>query len=111
MGFSNLKPKTPAFPNQYTQFYSVPDSDTAIGTSAGWCKDYNSAFTFLDPLFHGDNILPSGNSNYAEMDDPQMNELIDAAAAAAPGEEQTAAWEEANKYATESAVWVPVDLG
>jgi peptide/nickel transport system substrate-binding protein len=107
IGFTNLKVKTPAFPNQYTQFYSVPDSETAIGTSAGWCKDYNSAVTFLDPLFHGDNILDSGNSNYAEIDDPQLNQLIDDAIGSPPGEEQTAAWQEANKYATETAVWVP----
>jgi peptide/nickel transport system substrate-binding protein len=107
IGFSNLKTKTPAFPNQYTQFYSVPDSETAIGTSAGWCKDYNSAFTFIDPLLNGDNILDSGNSNYSEFDDPELNKLIDEAVASPPGEEQTAAWEAANKYATEAAPWVP----
>lgn len=107
LGFSNIQSKLPKFPNQYTQFYSVPDSETAIGTSAGWCKDYQSAFTFLDPLFHSDNILPSGNQNYAEFDDPKMDELIEAAAAAPLGEEQTTAWEEANKYATDSGVWIP----
>ncbi len=107
LGFTNLQSKLPKFPNQYTQFYSVPDSETAIGTSAGWCKDYQSAFTFLDPLFHGDNILPSGNQNYAELNDPEMNRLIEEASAAPLGEEQTAAWEAANRYATETAVWVP----
>ena len=66
-----------------------------------------SAFTFLDPLFHGDNILDSGNQNYSEINDPELNELIDTAAATAPGEGQTAAWEEANRYATETAVWIP----
>ena len=107
MGFTNIESKLPKFPNQYTQFYSVPDSETAIGTSAGWCKDYQSAFTFLDPLFHGDNILDSGNQNYSEINDPEMNELIDTAAATAPGEGQTEAWEEANRYATETGVWIP----
>jgi len=107
LGFTNIQSKLPKFPNQYTQFYSVPDSETALGTSAGWCKDYQSAFTFLDPLFHGDNILPSGNQNYAELNDPEMNRLIEEASAAPLGEEQTAAWEAANRYATETAVWVP----
>lgn len=107
LGFTNIQGKTPKFPNQYTQFYSVPDSETAFGSSAGWCKDYQSAFTFLDPLFHGDNILPSGNQNYAELNDPALNDLINQAAASPLGPEQTAAWEEANRYATEQAVWVP----
>jgi peptide/nickel transport system substrate-binding protein len=108
LGFSNLKPKTPAFPNQYTQFYSVTDSETAIGTSAGWCKDYNDAFTFLDPLFHGDNISTTGsNQNYSELNDPELNQAIDEAAAMPPGDERIAAWEEVNRMATELAVWVP----
>ncbi len=107
LGFTNIQGKTPKFPNQYTQFYSVPSSETAVGSSAGWCKDYQSAFTFLDPLFHGDNILESGNQNYAELNDPEMNRLIDEAAASPLGEEQTAAWEAANRYATETGVWIP----
>lgn len=107
LGFSNLDVKLPAFPNQYTQFYSIPDKNVAIGTSAGWCKDYNDAFTFFDPLFHGDNILESGNQNYAELDDPALNQAIDEAAATPPGPERDAAWQEVNRMATESAVWVP----
>lgn len=107
LGFSNLNVKTPAFPNQYTQFYGIPDKEVAIGTSAGWCKDYNDAFTFLDPLFSGDNILESGNQNYSEIDDPTLNEAIATAAQTPFGDERVAAWEEANRLATESGAWVP----
>ena len=107
LGFTNIKSKLPKFPNQYTQFYSVPDSETAIGTSAGWCKDYNSAFTFLDPLFHSRNIVPSNNQNYAELDDPEMDALIDAAAEQSDPAAAKTAWEEANRYATETGVWIP----
>ncbi|MBK5227276.1 MAG: ABC transporter substrate-binding protein [Actinobacteria bacterium] len=107
LGFSNLNVKTPAFPNQYTQFYGIPDKNVAIGTSAGWCKDYNDAFTFLDPLFSGDNILESGNQNYAEIDDPAVNEAIATATKTPFGDERVAAWEEANRLATESGAWVP----
>jgi peptide/nickel transport system substrate-binding protein len=107
LGFSNIEVKLPAFPNQYTQFYSIPDKNVAIGTSAGWCKDYNDAFTFMDPLFHGSNILQSGNQNYSELDDPELNQAIDEAAQLPPGSERDAAWEEANRMGTELAVWVP----
>lgn len=107
LGFTNLNIKTPAFPNQYTQFYGIPDKEVAIGTSAGWCKDYNDAFTFLDPLFSGDNILPSGNQNYSEIDDPALNDAIATAAGTPFGDERVAAWEEANRLATESGAWVP----
>jgi peptide/nickel transport system substrate-binding protein len=108
LGFSNITTKAPAFPNQYTQFYQVTDSGTAVGSSAGWCKDYNDAFTFMDPLLHGGNIDETGaNQNYSEIDDPELNRLIEEASALPPGAERDAAWEEANKKATELAVWVP----
>jgi peptide/nickel transport system substrate-binding protein len=107
LGFTNLKVKTPAFPNQYTQFYQVTDSETAIGTSAGWCKDYNDAFTFFDPLWNGENISTTGaNQVYSEYDDPELNQAINEAATLT-GEERDQAWQEVNRMATESGVWVP----
>jgi peptide/nickel transport system substrate-binding protein len=107
LGFTNLNVKTPAFPNQYTQFYQVTDSETAIGTSAGWCKDYNDAFTFFDPLWNGENISNTGaNQVYSEYDDPELNQAINEAATLT-GEERDQAWQEVNRMATESAVWVP----
>ena len=100
--------KTPAFPNQYTQFYQVTDSETAIGTSAGWCKDYPDAFTYFDPLWNGENISTEGsNQVYTEYNDPALNQAIADAAAIAPGDERDAAWEEVNRTATETAFWVP----
>ena len=75
--------------------------------SAVWFQDYPDAFTFFDPLFHGDNILESGNSNYAELDDPELNQAIDDAAAETDPQARDEAWQEVNKMATETAVWVP----
>lgn len=108
LGFTNLRVKTPAFPNQYTQFYQVTDSETAIGTSAGWCKDYPDAFTYFDPLWNGENISTEGsNQVYTELNDTTLNDMINSAAAIEPGDERDAAWEEVNRYATETAAWVP----
>lgn len=107
LGFSNIRSQLPEFPNHYTQFYGIPAKDVHIGTSAGWCKDWADAITFFDPLLHGENILESGNSNYSEVDDPQLNDLIDEAAATADPTERAAKWEEVNRYATEQAYWVP----
>lgn len=107
MGFTNIEGKTPAFPNQYTQFYQEPSKNVHFGVSAGWCKDYNDAFTFFDPLFHGENILESGNQNYSETDVPELNDAIDEAAAIPPGEERDTAWQNVNRIATETGSWVP----
>lgn len=107
LGFSNIDQQLPEFPNHYTQFYGIPSKDVHMGTSAGWCKDWADAVTFFDPLMHGDNILESGNSNYSEVDDPELNRMIDEAASTSDPTERAAKWEEVNRYATEQAYWVP----
>ena len=107
LGFTNISSKLPEFPNHYTQFYGIPSKDVAIGVSDGWCQDYPDGFTFMDPLYNGDNILSSGNSNHPELDDPQINKAIDDAAALVDPDEREAAWQEVNKMVTESAVVVP----
>ena len=96
------------FPDYFTQFYGVPRTNTAMGLAA-WCEDYPSPVTFLEPLLYGPNILPQGNSNHAELDDPTVNKAIEEASAIPidrPAAEQ--AWIDANKLATETAPWIPV---
>ncbi len=107
LGFSNLNVKTPAYPNQYTQYYQIPSKDVGIGTSAGWCSDFPDASTFIEPLFNGDNISDSSNQNYSLIDDPDINAAIQEALEIPLGPERDAAWEEINRQLTEMALWIP----
>ncbi|MGH2753747.1 MAG: ABC transporter substrate-binding protein [Actinomycetota bacterium] len=107
LGFSDIEAKPVASPNHYTQYYSIPEKNVAIGTSPGWCKDYNSAVSFFDPLFRSSSILESGNNNFSEVDDPRLDGLIDEAAAESDPRERIEKWAEANRYATEQAYFVP----
>jgi peptide/nickel transport system substrate-binding protein len=43
----------------------TPSKNIPISTRPRWGKDYADPFTFIDPLFKGTNIIPSGNTNYA----------------------------------------------
>ena len=45
----------------------------AICPNLGWGADFFAAQSFIDPLFNGKNIVPSGNVNTAEVDDPKLN--------------------------------------
>ena len=49
-----------AYPVIQTTSKNIP-----ISTRPRWFKDYADASTFIDPLFYGGNIIPSGNTNYA----------------------------------------------
>ena len=43
----------------------TPSKNIPISTRPRWGKDYADPSTFIDPLFYGGNIIPSGNTNYA----------------------------------------------
>ncbi len=49
-----------AYPVLQTTSKNVP-----ISHRPRWFKDYADPSTFIDPLFYGGNIIPSGNTNYA----------------------------------------------
>ncbi len=103
IGFSNVKVRHPRIPR-----YLEAGAQITMGTAGRWCGDYNDAVTFMRPLFYGGGFRPGRNYNYAQLDDPRLNELIDEAAATPRGPERTRRWEEANKLATLLGAWVPI---
>jgi peptide/nickel transport system substrate-binding protein len=88
-------------------FYSTVSKKVAFGTGGGWAKDYSDMLTFIDPLFNGDNIQPTGNVNYGMVDDPTVNSKI-AECKAATGDARNTCWDDIDKYLMETVVaWVP----
>ena len=61
----------------------------------------------LDPTFNGENIIPSQNSNWPELDDPAINKAIDAAKLVVDPAERAQAWADVNKMITEQAPAIP----
>ena len=49
-----------AYPVIQTTSRNIP-----ISNRPRWFKDYADPSTFIDPLFYGGNIIPSGNTNYS----------------------------------------------
>ena len=90
----------------YTRYCNTPSAKVAICPNVGWLKDFADGQTMLDPTFNGKNILEQGNSNWAELDDPTINEAMDEAELL-PEEERAAAWAEIDKQVTEQAPAIP----
>jgi peptide/nickel transport system substrate-binding protein len=74
---------------------------------AGWGADFPTAYGFLQVLLDGRAIKPSGNNNYAELNDPEINSLIDQAKAETDVNKAAAIWTQIDKKAMEQAVNVP----
>jgi peptide/nickel transport system substrate-binding protein len=98
-------------PLSATSFYATdvgdPDSVAANGFGivlAPWTADVPTPGAFLAPLVDGRSIRAVGNTNYARLDDPAVNALIDAARTSG----DTAAWREVLAAVDAASVYVPL---
>ncbi|GAA1513215.1 ABC transporter substrate-binding protein [Dactylosporangium maewongense] len=74
---------------------------------AGWGADFPTASGFLAVLVDGRLILPSGNNNYPELNNPEVNSLIDQAKAEPDAKKAAQIWSQINKIVMDEAVLVP----
>jgi peptide/nickel transport system substrate-binding protein len=93
--------------SMYTKFCQVPKSQPDVCPSVGWLKDFADPETLLDPVFNGKNILPVGNSNFAELNDPELNSLMDKAEVVNDPAKRNQAWGDVDKAITEAAPSIP----
>ena len=61
----------------YTKFCSTPSNAPQVCPNVGWLKDFNDGQSMLDPTFNGENIVPENNSNWPQLNDPEINKAID----------------------------------
>jgi peptide/nickel transport system substrate-binding protein len=90
-----------------TKFCQVPKSNTAICPNLGWGADFFAAQSFFSPLFYGPNLVPSGNVNTAEVDDPKLDKQIEDAQQITDPEEAGKAWGELDKEVSSQAYFIP----
>jgi len=87
----------------YTRFCNSPPANVAICPNVSWGKDFGDAQTILDPTFNGDNIIQQGNSNWPELDVPEINEAMAEAALLTEPQERADAWAKIDRMVTEQA--------
>ena len=74
---------------------------------AGWGPDFPTGYGFYSQIVDGRAIKPQGNSNYSELNDPTINQLIDEALVAKSRDEFNAKFQEVDKQVMEAASMVP----
>jgi peptide/nickel transport system substrate-binding protein len=75
---------------------------------AGWGADFPTGVGFFQSITNGNAILPTGNSNYASLNDPTVNKVLDEAPA---GTVTEAEWESLNNAIAQSATYLPILYG
>jgi peptide/nickel transport system substrate-binding protein len=91
----------------FSKFCNVPSAHAAICPTVAWLKDFGDPQTFLDPTFNGENILASGNANWSQLDDPEVNERMREAALLGDPRERARAWADIDSRITELAPAIP----
>ncbi len=83
---------------------TTPDLDTGW---FDWYEDYPHPNDFFQPLLAGESILQTNNGNFANIDEPALNQEIARLSEEALGPEQEAAYAELDKKFMELAPWAP----
>ncbi len=90
-----------------SKFCDVPKAKVAICPTLGWGKDFYDSQSMLDPVFNGKNIVPVGNTNTSQANDPTLNAQMDAAEQIINPTERAAAWAKIDDAVTAQAFVVP----
>jgi peptide/nickel transport system substrate-binding protein len=75
----NLNLREVPHATMYSKFCEVPKAKVALCPNLGWGKDFFDSQSMIDPVFNGKNIVPSGNVNTAQANNPSLNARISAA--------------------------------
>jgi peptide/nickel transport system substrate-binding protein len=91
----------------YTKFCSTPSNAPQVCPNVGWLKDFNDGQSMLDPTFNGENVVPENNSNWPQLNVPEVNKAIHDATLIDDLEERNKAWGEVDRMISEQAPAVP----
>ncbi len=106
---AELRPLDPT--TYYATDIGNPETVTANGYGivlATWKADFPTPASFLVPLVDGRSIRPVGNTNYARLDAPEINALVDTARSAAEPAAAREAWLQVVGAAEATGVYVPL---
>jgi peptide/nickel transport system substrate-binding protein len=88
------------------KYCEVPKAAVAICPNFGWGADFFSAQSFIDPLFNGANIVPTGNVNTAQVDDSALNANIGKAKQITDPAASGKAWADLDKEVTDQSYFI-----
>jgi peptide/nickel transport system substrate-binding protein len=106
---AEVRPLDPA--TYYASDVGNPDTVTQQGYGivlATWTADFPTAGSFLLPLVDGRTIRTVGNTNYAHVDDPAVNGLVDTARKARDTAAAADGWRQVATAVDKAHVYVPL---
>ena len=91
----------------YVRYCNVPKMEVAVCPNVGLNADFSDGQTLLDPSFNGDSIVPVNNTNWPQLNDPQINQAMDKAKELGKPAERAQAWARIDRMVTAQAPAIP----
>jgi peptide/nickel transport system substrate-binding protein len=94
----------------YTKYCEVPKQEVDACPSGGWVRDFADPLTVLLVPYYGPDIVPTNNSNFGQVNNPQINAAMAKAALVTDPTARAQAWANVDKMLVDQAVAVPEDF-
>ena len=94
----------------YTKYCQVPKQEIDACPAQGWVRDFSDPLSVLYATFYGPSITSTGNPNQGQVNDPQINAAIKAAALVVDPTARTQAWANVDKLLVAKAAAVPEEF-
>jgi peptide/nickel transport system substrate-binding protein len=93
----------------YAKFCNVPKEEIDVCPSVGWINDFADPQTTLNITFSGKYINTTGNVNWSQFNNPEINNAMVAAESVNGKEARAAAWAKIDEKLVEHAAAIPFD--
>jgi peptide/nickel transport system substrate-binding protein len=94
----------------YAKYCGVPKQEIDACPTVGWSRDFADPLTVLYVPFYGPAITPTNNSNFGQVNDPQINAAMQKAALVTDPTARAQAWANVDKMLVDQAVAIPEDF-
>ena len=94
----------------YEKYCGVPKAEIDACPTVGWIRDFADPLTVLYVPFYGPAITATNNSNWGQVNDPQINAAMQKAALVVDPTARAAAWAAVDEMLVNKAVAVPEDF-
>ena len=93
----------------YAKYCGVPAEEIDVCPNVGWAADFGDAQAVLDVPFNGKNIIPTGNNNWGQVNNPTINAAMDKAETLVGKEAREKAWASIDTELVADAAAIPYE--
>jgi peptide/nickel transport system substrate-binding protein len=94
----------------YAKYCGVPKQEIDACPTVGWVRDFADPLTVLYVPFYGPAITSTNNSNWGQVNNPQINTAMQKAALITDPTARAQAWANVDKMLVDQAVAIPEDF-